>query len=162
MARRKSGRASSAYDEGLGAVPVALRLVVIVSCTIVLGGLSVFTTLNAQEAISGELSKLAKVTSQRLSKHLIGPMWDLDNDLVDATIEAEMLEDNIHAIVIWDGDTKEVANLILRMQLRATQSVITATTGLVLLKVERALNKILSAIAKVVNTAIGFPLIAGV
>jgi len=82
--------------------------VIIISCTIVLGGLSVFNTLNEQKALSSDLTKLAKVTSQRLSKHLIGPMWDLDNNLVDATIEAEMLEDNIHAIVIWDGDTKEV------------------------------------------------------
>ena len=89
-------------------IRMKIIMVVIVSCTIVLGGLSVFNTINEQEAISGELTKLAKVTSQRLSKHLIGPMWDLDNDLVDATIEAEMLEDNIHAIVIWDGDTKEV------------------------------------------------------
>jgi len=82
--------------------------VVIISCTIVLGGLSVFNTINEQEALSNDLSKLAKITSNRLSKHLISPMWDLDNDLVDAAIEAEMLEENIQAIVIWDGDTKEV------------------------------------------------------
>lgn len=70
-----------------------------------------------------------------------------------ASIEANVADRNY---------TQEVANLILRMQLRATQSVIVATTGLVLLQVERALNVILSAVAKVVNTAIGFPLIAGV
>jgi hypothetical protein len=46
------------------------------------------------------------------------------------------------------------------MQLRATQSVIVATTGLLLLQVEQALNKILGAIADVVNKAIGFPLLA--
>jgi len=89
-------------------IRMKIIMVVIISCTIVLGGLSIFNTITEQEAITTELTKLAKVTSQRLSKHLIGPMWDLDNDLVDATIEAEMLEDNIHAIVIWDGDTKEV------------------------------------------------------
>jgi hypothetical protein len=69
---------------------------------------------------------------------------------------------SIEANVADRNYTQEVANLILRMQLRATQSVIVATTGLVLLQVERALNVILSAVAKVVNTAIGFPLIAGV
>jgi hypothetical protein len=37
-----------------------------------------------------------------------------------------------------------------------------ATTGLLLLQVEQALNKILSAIADLVNTAVGFPLIAGI
>jgi hypothetical protein len=56
--------------------------------------------------------------------------------------------------------TRNVANLILRMQLRATQSVIVATTGLILLQVEDAINKILAAVSDVVNTALGFPLIA--
>lgn len=69
---------------------------------------------------------------------------------------------SIEANVAAKNYTQDVANLILRMQLRATQSVIVATTGLVLLQVERALNQILSAIADVVNKAIGFPLIAGV
>jgi hypothetical protein len=69
---------------------------------------------------------------------------------------------SIEANVVAGNYTQEVANLILRMQLRATQSVIVATTGLVLLQVEQALNKILSAVADVVNTAIGFPLIAGI
>ena len=29
-------------------------------------------------------------------------MWDLDRELVDSTLEAEMLEDNVTAIVVWD------------------------------------------------------------
>ena len=69
---------------------------------------------------------------------------------------------SIEANVVAKNYTQDVANLILRMQLRATQSVIVATTGLLLLQVEQALNKILSAIADVVNKAIGFPLIAGI
>lgn len=77
-------------------------IVVIISCTLVLGGLSAYNTINEQKRLSADLQKLAQVTSQRLSKHLIGPMWDLDRDLVDSTLEAEMLEENIHAIVVWD------------------------------------------------------------
>jgi hypothetical protein len=69
---------------------------------------------------------------------------------------------SIEANVVAGNYSQDVANLILRMQLRAAQSVIVATTGLLLLQVEHALNKILSAIADVVNKAIGFPLIAGV
>ncbi len=89
-------------------IRMKIIMVVIISCTIVLGGLSVVNILNEQESLSNNLSKLAKVTSQRLSKHLIGPMWDLDSDQVDAAIEAEMLEDNIQAIVIWDSESKDV------------------------------------------------------
>ncbi len=82
--------------------------VVIISCTLVLGGLSVYNTINEQQLLSSDLQKLARVTSKRLSKHLIGPMWDLDKGLVDSTLEAEMLEDNIHAIVVWDEGASTV------------------------------------------------------
>lgn len=83
-------------------------LVVIASCTIVLGSLSIYTTISEQAALSNDLNTLAKVTTQRLSKHLIGPMWDLDKDLVEDIIEAEMLEDKIQAIIIWDVETSEL------------------------------------------------------
>jgi len=69
---------------------------------------------------------------------------------------------SIEANVAAGNYTEDVAKLILRMQLRATQSVIVATTGLLLLHVEQALNQILSAIAGVVNKALGFPLLAGI
>lgn len=82
--------------------------VVIVSCVLVLGSLSVFNTISEQKQLAADLQKLARVTSQRLSKHLIGPMWDLDKDLVDSTLEAEMLEDNIQAIVVWDEGASKV------------------------------------------------------
>ena len=52
-------------------------LVVIISCTLVLGGLSAYNTINDQKQLTAELQQLAGVTSQRLSKHLILPMWDL-------------------------------------------------------------------------------------
>ena len=82
--------------------------VVIVSCTLVLGGLSAYNTVSEQKQLTSDLQKLAHVTSQRLSKHLIGPMWDLDKDLVDSTLEAEMLEDNIQAIVVWDEGVSSI------------------------------------------------------
>ena len=68
--------------------------IVIVSCTLVFGGLSAFNIVTEQDQLSADLLKLTQVTSQRLSKHLIGPMWDLDRDLVDSALE--------HRIVTWN------------------------------------------------------------
>jgi hypothetical protein len=69
---------------------------------------------------------------------------------------------SIEANVAAGNYTQDVADLIMRMQVRATQSVIVATTGLLLLHVEQAINTCLRAIGDVVNKALGFPLIAGV
>ncbi|OLD38343.1 MAG: hypothetical protein AUI57_07325 [Candidatus Rokubacteria bacterium 13_1_40CM_2_68_8] len=55
--------------------------------------------------------------------------------------------------------TRESADIIFRMQVRATQSVLTATTALTLIVVERAINEILAAVRTMTNQAIGFALL---
>jgi len=89
-------------------IRVKVVSVIIISCTLVLGSLSAYKVVNEQKQLNADLQKLAGVTSQRLSKHLIGPMWDLDKELVDSTLEAEMLEDNVQAIVVWDEDARSI------------------------------------------------------
>ena len=91
-----------------GTIRMKIVTVVILCCTLVVGGFSAHNTVNQQKELTNELKNLAQITSRRLSRHLIGPMWDLDNDLVDSTLEAEMLEDKIVAIVVWDSDTRAV------------------------------------------------------
>ena len=60
---------------------------VILSCSLVLGSLSAYNIINEQKLMASDLQKLAQVTSQRLSKHLIGPLWDLDKELVNSTLK---------------------------------------------------------------------------
>jgi methyl-accepting chemotaxis protein len=90
------------------AIRTKIVTAVILVCTFVLGGLAAYNTLNEQKKLTGDLEKLSQITSKRLSQHLIGPMWDLDNELADFTLEAEMLDDNIQAIVVWDAETNAV------------------------------------------------------
>ena len=52
------------------------------------------------------------------------------------------------------------AQALLDMQVRATIGVIVAMTTLTLLAVQAALNQILAAVKTMVNTAIGFTVIA--
>ena len=56
--------------------------------------------------------------------------------------------------------TQESAAILFRMQLRASQMVLTATTGMILIAVERLINAALSAVAAEVNRAVGFALVA--
>ena len=113
-------------------------VVVILSCTLVLGSLSAFNTISDQKQLTSDLQKLARVTSQRLSKHLIGPMWDLDQDLVDLTLEAEMLEDNIQAIVVWD----EGANKIFSARERNSEGRLVKSNGAITGDLIKAVNDV--------------------
>ena len=89
-------------------IRMKVMLVVIISCIVILGGLSTYNIINQQSNLADDLNKLSRVTAQRLSQHLIGPMWDLNKELVRDVLEAEMLEDKIQAITVWDKETNEL------------------------------------------------------
>ena len=55
--------------------------------------------------------------------------------------------------------TKESADILFRMQVRATQSILTATTALTMIAVEKAINAILAAVKVAVNQAVKFALV---
>jgi two-component system, sensor histidine kinase and response regulator len=82
--------------------------VVIISCVVILGALSTYNMVSQQSSLENDLNKLSQVTTQRLSQHLIGPMWDLNKELVTEVLKAEMLEEKIQAITVWDKETNEL------------------------------------------------------
>ena len=55
--------------------------------------------------------------------------------------------------------TKESADILFRMQVRATESILTATTALTMMAVEKALNEILAAVKVAINSAVKFALV---
>ena len=55
--------------------------------------------------------------------------------------------------------TRESAPILLRMQVRALQAVLTATTALTLIALEKAIEQILGAVRDLVNGALGFRLV---
>jgi methyl-accepting chemotaxis protein len=89
-------------------IRMKMILLVVISCVVVLGGLNTYRTIVEQNRLSDDLTELAKITAQRLSKHLIGPVWDLDKSLVEEILATEMLETNIAAITVWDVETDKL------------------------------------------------------
>jgi hypothetical protein len=55
--------------------------------------------------------------------------------------------------------TKARADILFRMQVRATQSILTATTALTMIAVEKAINQILAAVRVMINQAVKFALV---
>lgn len=55
-----------------------------------------------------ELGELATVTANRLSQHLVTPMWDVNYEQVGSLLEAEMGESRISRIVVYDEDLSTV------------------------------------------------------
>ena len=81
-----------------------LIAIIIITTSIVLGCTGYFAYKYIEQSERSELAELAEVSANRLSKHLVIPMWNLDREQVGELLNAEMSEQRVAAIVIRDED----------------------------------------------------------
>ena len=87
-------------------VLVKVVSVSIISATLVLGVAGYFSYAYIKTAKIGDLAQLAEVTATRISRHIELPMWNVDTELVNKQLEAEMKEARIAGIRVRDEDGK--------------------------------------------------------
>jgi len=89
-------------------VQTKILVTLLVVTTLILGGFAVYNLAQARDRLESELERLAETTVQRLSQHLIGPLWALNREQLSDSIEAAMLERRVHAIIIRGEDRETV------------------------------------------------------
>jgi len=85
-----------------------ILVTLLVVTTLILGGFAVYNLAQARTRLENDLQRLAETTVQRLSQHLIGPLWALNKEQLGESIEAAMLERRVYAIVIRGEDRKTI------------------------------------------------------
>jgi HAMP domain-containing protein len=85
-------------------VQAKIILVAILLITLVLGAYAVIDIYRKQSLANIELQELADVAAKKLTENLRIPMWNLDSELVGASVEAEMLTKDIEAIFVLGTD----------------------------------------------------------
>lgn len=85
---------------------ITLTLVVVV--TLILTGFGLYNLNEAQQRLDRELQELSETTVQRLSQHIIGPFWALNDEQIAEQLEATMLEQRVYAVVLRDRDRETV------------------------------------------------------
>lgn len=85
-------------------VQTKILVTLLVVTTVVLGGFASYNLSQARARLDTELQRLAETTVQRLSQHLIGPLWALDRDQLADSIEAAMLERRVYGVIIRAED----------------------------------------------------------
>jgi len=81
---------------------IGFNLVLIITCILTLFGVYRYFVIRSESL--RELHDLSNMTIERLTEHLVIPMWDIDADLVEKTILAYMMDKRIYAIVVRDED----------------------------------------------------------
>ena len=85
-------------------IPVKIPAVSVMAATLVLGIAGYFSYSYTKTAKIRELTQLADVTAVRISQHIELPMWNVDTELVNKQLEAEMTEVRIAGIRVRDED----------------------------------------------------------
>jgi methyl-accepting chemotaxis protein len=85
-------------------IRIKLITVIILTTTLVLGVTGYFAYKYTESSKIAELNDLANVTADRLSVHLVIPMWDLDVVQVNELLEAEMREQKVSGVIVRDED----------------------------------------------------------
>lgn len=85
---------------------ITLTLVVVTTAILLIFGL--YNLYQTQQRLDQELRDLAETTVQRLSQHVLGPFWALDDDQLADQLEAAMLEQRVEAVIIRDRDRESI------------------------------------------------------
>ncbi|SIS66613.1 HAMP domain-containing protein [Neptunomonas antarctica] len=85
-----------------GSIRNKVILITLLCTTAILVAVGIFDTFKVIENEKNQLRNLAEVTAERLAQHLVTPLWDLDSEGVGSAIEAEMLENHLLGITVYD------------------------------------------------------------
>lgn len=89
-------------------VQTKITVTLVVVTTVILTIFGLYNLNEAQERLDDELQELSETTVQRLSQHVIGPFWALNDEQIAQQLEATMLEERIEAVVLRDRDRETI------------------------------------------------------
>lgn len=89
-------------------IQAKVTVTLVVVTTVILTGFGLYNLNEAQQRLDQELQDLSETTVQRLSQHVIGPFWSLNDEQIAEQLEAAMLEQRVYAVVLRDRDRETV------------------------------------------------------
>lgn len=101
MAREKRKTTRVAWYRSL---QLKILITLLLVTTLILAGFAVVNVTQARARLDADLQRLAETTVQRLSQHIIGPLWALNDEQIVDSIEATMLERRVFAVIVRGED----------------------------------------------------------
>ena len=87
-------------------IQTKMSAIIIMLTTIILILFALFSYCTTKAEMMEELDYLSEITVDRLAENLIFPLWDVDEQALEDSIKAEMMEKRIYAIIVRDSDGK--------------------------------------------------------
>jgi methyl-accepting chemotaxis protein len=112
-AARNSGVTSAQASKGRG-LQFRINFILVLVVTTILAGFGAYDYYKQRQKLSEELEQTGRVTSEKLGKSLVGPVWDMDTEQVGETIRYEMISRAIQAIGVYEADGEMVMTAMVR------------------------------------------------
>ncbi|MBI4792328.1 MAG: methyl-accepting chemotaxis protein, partial [Deltaproteobacteria bacterium] len=93
-------------NPGVRSVQTKLGVLINAATTLALIAFAVVSYFINRANMESGLDKLVAITSQRLAENLKNPLWNLDKEKAADVMAVEMLEKQIYAVIVWEGDGK--------------------------------------------------------
>jgi len=87
-------------------VQTKLGILINAATTLALISFAVVSYFINKANMEAGLEKCVTMTSLRLAENLKNPLWNLDKEKADNVMSVEMLEKQIHAVIVWENDGK--------------------------------------------------------
>jgi two-component system sensor histidine kinase/response regulator len=89
-------------------IQVRVSLALFLSTTVILAGFIAYNYVQTRQRLDREFNTLADITASRLAIHLMESLWDLDEKQAGDSLEAEMLDRQIHSIIVRESDDNTI------------------------------------------------------
>lgn len=100
--------ASDSKTSSNSSIQTKVILTPVIVITAVLAVFAAYNYLAEKNDRYKTLNLTAQISAERLAASLKVPLWDLDNEAIDKSLESEMRDPNMIAIVLLDRDGKAV------------------------------------------------------
>ncbi|MGO9372600.1 MAG: hypothetical protein ACLQBD_10945 [Syntrophobacteraceae bacterium] len=97
-----------------GSVQVRLSIIIVVVTTLILSGYTAFDYMIKKKMMMGDIKNHAEITSIRLGKALVDPLWNIDKKAIDDLIASEMTEKDMFAVLVSEGKDDKVLKGVKR------------------------------------------------
>jgi len=104
----EGGKTEGASLPWYRSVQTKITLTLVIVTTVILTVFGLYNLYQTQQRLDQELRDLAETTVQRLSQHVLGPFWALDDEQLAEQLEAAMLERRVEAVIIRDRDAETI------------------------------------------------------
>lgn len=86
-----------------------ISIILVLITTVITGGFGAYEYAISKNKLFADLNATGIRVVNRLSDNLVQGLWNMDNDYIESTVKAELLREDVHAVLIRDAEGRKIS-----------------------------------------------------